>query len=130
MPGAGSHRRRVDRDAAYQVAADPGHLRAVELVGELAVRNDEFATLWARHDVEETTRGRMRVNHPLVGELNLDWDAYPMSGAPGPMLIVYTTEEGGPYDERLQLLAGLFDTPDPASASAQQRLPDTPARPA
>ncbi|WIX92119.1 hypothetical protein QRY02_17395 [Amycolatopsis sp. DG1A-15b] len=51
-----------------QVAAEPGHPRAVEL----AVRSAEFATLWARHDVEDTTRGRMRVDHPLFGELNLD----------------------------------------------------------
>jgi len=91
-----------------QVAAEPGHPRAAELVGELAVSSDEFATLWARHDVEETTRGRMRLFHPLVGELNLDWDAYPMPGAPGPMLIVYTAREGGPDDERLRLLAGLL----------------------
>lgn len=103
-----------------QVAADPGHPRALELVGELAVRSDEFATLWARHDVEEPTRGRMRVNHPLVGELNLDWDAYPMPGAPGPMLIVYTAAEGGPDDERLQLLAGLLNTPGPSPASARR----------
>ncbi|MET7451889.1 helix-turn-helix transcriptional regulator [Streptomyces sp. NPDC005574] len=93
-----------------QVAADPGHPRGTELVGELAVRSDEFAALWARHDVEETTRGRMRVNHPLVGELNLDWDAYPIPGAPGPVLIVLTAEEGGPDAERLQLLTSLIDT--------------------
>lgn len=92
-----------------QVAADPGHPRAVELVGELAVRSDEFATLWARHDVGETTRGQMRVNHPLVGELNLDWDAYPLPGTPGPMMIVYTAAEGGPDAERLQLLASLLN---------------------
>ncbi|WNV88263.1 helix-turn-helix transcriptional regulator [Umezawaea sp. Da 62-37] len=91
-----------------QVAAEPGHPRAAELVGELAVRSDEFATLWARHDVEETTRGRMRVNHPLVGELNLDWDAYPMPGAPGPLLIVYTAPEGSPDEDRLRLLTGLL----------------------
>jgi hypothetical protein len=90
-----------------QVAAEPGHPRAVELVGELAVRSAEFATLWARHDVEETARGRMRVSHPLVGELNLDWDAYPMPGAPGPVLIVYTAEPGSPDHERLQLLTGV-----------------------
>jgi transcriptional regulator with XRE-family HTH domain len=94
-----------------QVAADPGHPRAVELVGELAVRSDEFAALWARHDVLETTRGRMRVDHPLVGELNLDWDAYPLPGTPGPMMVVYTAVEGGPDAERLQLLAGLLDAP-------------------
>jgi transcriptional regulator with XRE-family HTH domain len=101
-----------------QVAAEPGHPRAVELVGELAVRSAEFATLWARHDVEDTTRGRMRVDHPLVGELNLDWDAYPMPGAPGPVLIVYTAEPGSPDDERLQLLAGMLDAP---GASATTR---------
>lgn len=52
----------------------------------------------------------MRVNHPLVGELNLDWDAYPMPGAPGPVLIVCTAAEGSPDAERLQLLAGLLGT--------------------
>jgi transcriptional regulator with XRE-family HTH domain len=102
-----------------QVAAEPGHPRAVELVGELAVRSDEFATLWARHDVEDTTRGRMRINHPLVGELNLDWDAYPMPGAPGPVLIVYTAEPASPDDERLQLLTGLLDAPSETATSAR-----------
>jgi hypothetical protein len=89
-------------------------------VGELAVHSSEFATLWARHDVEETTRGRMRVNHPLVGQLNLDWDAYLMPGAPGPMLIVYAAQDGSPDDERLQLLAGLLGRPDPTSTSTRQ----------
>jgi transcriptional regulator with XRE-family HTH domain len=103
-----------------QVAAEPGHPRAVELVGELAVYSNEFATLWARHDVQETTRGRMRVNHPLVGQLNLDWDAYPMPGASGPVLIVYTAQEGSPDAERLQLLAGLLGRPDPSATSTRQ----------
>ena len=100
-----------------QVAAEPGHPRAAELVGELAVRSAEFATLWARHDVEDTTRGRMRILHPLVGELSLDWDAYPMPGASGPVLIVFTAEPGGPDDERLQLLAGLLETSSSSTPS-------------
>jgi transcriptional regulator with XRE-family HTH domain len=96
------------------VAADPGHPRAVELVGELAVHSVEFRTLWGRHDIEETTRGRMRIVHPLAGELNLDWDAYRLPGAtPGPMVVAYTAEEGSPDAERLQLLARLVDTPAP-----------------
>jgi transcriptional regulator with XRE-family HTH domain len=96
-----------------QVAAEPGHPRAVELVGELAVRSDEFAALWARHDVLETTRGQMRVNHPMVGELNLDWDAYPIPGSPGPLLMAFTAEEGSPDEERLQLLASLLTRQGP-----------------
>ncbi|MEU9149850.1 helix-turn-helix transcriptional regulator [Streptomyces sp. NPDC048417] len=94
-----------------QVAADPGHPRAVELVGELAVRSDEFAALWALHNVAEPTCGQMRLNHPQVGELNLDWDAYPIPGNPGPALMVCTAAEGSPDAERLQQLAGLLGTP-------------------
>jgi transcriptional regulator with XRE-family HTH domain len=101
-----------------QVTADPGHPRATELVGELAVRSDEFAALWARHDVEETTRGRMRIDHPLVGELNLDWDAYPLPGAAGPMLLVCTAEPGSPDEQRLHLLTGLLQAL-PAHTPAQ-----------
>jgi hypothetical protein len=92
-----------------QVAADPGNPRAVELVGELAVRSDEFAALWALHDVAEPTRGQMRLDHPRVGELNLDWDAYPIPGNSGPALMVCTAAEGSLDAERLQLLAGLLD---------------------
>ncbi|MFC9633636.1 hypothetical protein ACFTY8_31350 [Streptomyces mirabilis] len=109
-----------------QVAAEPGHPRAVELVGELAVRSDEFAGLWARHDVAETTRGRMRVRHPLVGELNLDRDAYPMPDATGPVLIAFTAEEGGPDAERLQLLAGLLVAPRPGGSVPSPSLTHRP----
>ena len=91
-----------------QVTAYPDDPRAAQLVGELAVHSAEFATLWARHDVEEPKRGRMRLIHPLVGELVLDWDAYPMPGAPGPILLVCTAEESSIDAERLQLLAGLL----------------------
>jgi transcriptional regulator with XRE-family HTH domain len=88
-----------------QVAAEPGHPRAEELIAGLTASSAEFTQLWGRHDVGEATRGRMRVNHPLVGELSLDWDAYPMPGVPGPVLIVYTAPPGGPDAERLQQLA-------------------------
>jgi transcriptional regulator with XRE-family HTH domain len=93
-----------------QVAAEPGHPRAEDLIAGLTASSAEFTQLWVRHDVEEVTRGRMRVIHPLVGELSLDWDAYPMPGAPGPVLIVYTVPPDSPDAERLQRLASLTGT--------------------
>jgi hypothetical protein len=93
-----------------QVAADPGHPRAVALVGELAVRSDEFAAVWALHDVEEPTRGHMHLTHPQVAELNLDWEAYPIPGDPGPALIICTAADDSPDAERLHILAALLDT--------------------
>jgi transcriptional regulator with XRE-family HTH domain len=100
------------------VAADPGHPRAVELVGELAVHSVEFRTLWGRHDIEEATRGRSLLVHPLVGELMLEWDAYRLPGpTPGPMLVAYTAAPGSIAAERLQLLAQLAGTPAPIVAA-------------
>jgi transcriptional regulator with XRE-family HTH domain len=96
-----------------QTTAYPDDPRAAQLVGELAVHSTEFATLWAHHDVEEPERGRMRIIHPLAGELVLDWDAYPMPGAPGPILLVCTAEESSIDAERLQRLASLLDAPSP-----------------
>ncbi|MFJ8604752.1 helix-turn-helix transcriptional regulator [Streptomyces shenzhenensis] len=94
-----------------QIAADPGHPRAVELVGELALRSDEFAALWALHDVAEPTRGQISLNHHQVGELNLDWDVYPIPGNLGPALMVCTAAEGSPDAARLRMLADLLGTP-------------------
>ena len=93
-----------------QITAYPDDPRAAQLVGELAVRSGEFATLWARHDVEQPERGRMRIIHPLVGELVMDWDAYPVPGAPGPILMVCTAEESSVDAERLRRLAELCRT--------------------
>jgi transcriptional regulator with XRE-family HTH domain len=98
-----------------QVAAEPGHPRAEELIADLTASSAEFTALWDRRDIEEATRGRMRLVHPLVGELSLDWDAYPMPGAPGPVLLVYTVPPGGTDAERLQRLADLIGAPAPAS---------------
>jgi transcriptional regulator with XRE-family HTH domain len=97
-----------------QIAAEPGHPRAEELIAGLTTSSAEFTELWSRHNVEEVTRGRMRINHPLVGELSLDWDAYPMPGAPGPVLIVFTAPTGGTDAERLKHLADLVGEPSPA----------------
>ncbi|MGH3166987.1 MAG: hypothetical protein ACRDN0_14010 [Trebonia sp.] len=99
-----------------QVAAEPGHPRVEELIAGLTTSSAEFAELCGRHDVEEATRGQMRVIHPLVGELKLDWDAYPMPGAPGPVLIVCTAPEGSPDAERLQRLAGVLGQANTAPA--------------
>jgi transcriptional regulator with XRE-family HTH domain len=105
-----------------QVAAEPGHPRAEEIISGLTAGSAEFVELWGRHDVEETTRGRMRIIHPLVGELSLDWDAYPMPGAPGPVLIVFTAPPDGPDVGRLQRLASLIGKPDRAHLAEQGHL--------
>lgn len=89
------------------VAADPTHPRATAIVGELSIRSAEFRQLWARHDVRESVSGAKTFRVPEVGDIDLDWDSYPLPGNPGPVLLVFTAEPGTPDADRLQLLASL-----------------------
>ncbi|WP_460752620.1 helix-turn-helix transcriptional regulator [Myceligenerans cantabricum] len=88
------------------VAADPGHPRAVAVVGELSIRSAEFRRLWARHDVRESVHGAKVIHHPRLGDIPMEWDAYPLPGNPGPVMLVFTPR-GGPADDQLRLLGAL-----------------------
>jgi transcriptional regulator with XRE-family HTH domain len=88
------------------VAADPDHLRAVAVVGELSIRSPEFRRLWARHDVRENVHGAKVIRHPRLGDIDMEWDAYPLPGNPGPVMVVYTPLPGVAEDQ-VQLLGTL-----------------------
>ena len=115
------------------VARDPAHPRATAIVGELSIRSADFRRLWARHDVRESVRGTKTFSVPEVGDIVLDWDTYPLPGAPGPVMLVYTAEPGSADAERLQLLASLHATrvtkPRSAVAAAPRPAPRSPSRP-
>ncbi|MBP2471890.1 transcriptional regulator with XRE-family HTH domain [Crossiella equi] len=93
------------------VATDPDHPRAKELVGELTLRSPDFPRLWARHDVRQKTSGSKRFAHPRIGSVLLDWDAYPLPGSPGPVMVTYTAAPGSADADRLALLSTLVNTP-------------------
>ncbi|WP_250031272.1 helix-turn-helix transcriptional regulator [Paractinoplanes maris] len=92
------------------VATDPAHPRATAIVGELSIRSAEFRRLWARHDVRRSVSGSKTFRNPEVGELDLDWDTYPLPGDPGPVMLVWTAEPGSAHADRLRLLASLQAT--------------------
>jgi transcriptional regulator with XRE-family HTH domain len=89
-------------------ADDP---RLAELVGELSLRSERFAALWARQDVRQKTTGVSRLLHPQVGPLDLHYEKLARPSAPGQVLITYHAEPGSPSWERLQLLAHLAGPP-------------------
>jgi transcriptional regulator with XRE-family HTH domain len=92
------------------VATDPTHPRATAVVGELSIRSAEFRRLWARHDVGASVSGTKTFHVPEAGEIVLDWDTYPLPGAPGPVMLVWTAEPGSADADRLRLLASLHAT--------------------
>jgi transcriptional regulator with XRE-family HTH domain len=76
-----------------------------ELVGELSMRSDEFRTRWAAHNVRRHYSGTKSFHHPVVGLLELNYQAMELEDDPGHTLTVYPAVPGSPSDESLRLLA-------------------------
>jgi hypothetical protein len=75
------------------------------LVGELAVKSPNFASLWARHDVRPKGAGRSVLLHPVVGELDLRYEKLAVGGAAaGAVVVIYHADPGSPSETRLALL--------------------------
>jgi transcriptional regulator with XRE-family HTH domain len=77
------------------------------LVGELSVHSEEFARLWARHDVRGKVGDTKRLHHPEVGPLFLRYESFTVNGAPGQQLLVYHADPGSPSEDSLALLGSL-----------------------
>lgn len=88
------------------------HDRALtELVGELATRSEPFRGLWASHDVREHRTGVKSITHPVVGDLDLDFEALDLSSDRGLQLIAYSAAPGSPSRDALALLDSWADAP-------------------
>ena len=114
-----------DRVAADVVAIlraeagrDPYDRDLSDLVGELSTRSELFGTLWAAHDVRTHDTGTKRIDHPLVGELSLSFEAMQLVADDGLTMFVYTTEPGTTSEQALNLLASWTATPDEETADA------------
>ncbi|WP_327358633.1 helix-turn-helix domain-containing protein [Streptomyces sp. NBC_01304] len=83
----------------------PHDPRLTELVGELAVHDEDFRQWWADHDVLEYTHGTKLYRHPLVGELALEYESLTLPDDPDQALYLYTAEPDSPSAHALQLLA-------------------------
>lgn len=88
-----------------QTGRNPFDKRLADLVGELSVRSEEFRTRWAAHNVRRHYAGTKVFHHPVVGELELAYEAMELAEDPGFTLTVYPAVPGSPSDERLRLLA-------------------------
>jgi hypothetical protein len=67
-----------------------------DLIGELSTRSEESRTFWTAHDVRLHRTGIKHFQHPVVGALNLRFDALELPGEPGLTLTVYSAEPGSP----------------------------------
>jgi transcriptional regulator with XRE-family HTH domain len=101
-----------------EAGRNPHDRELTELIGELATQSDEFRTLWAAHVVRLHTKGVKQLNHPIVGELRLNYDRLEIMADPGITLVVYTAEPGSRSAESFALLASWAATETNALAPA------------
>jgi transcriptional regulator with XRE-family HTH domain len=87
------------------VGPDVDDPRLNELVGELCVRSERFRQLWARHDVRPKRSGPTRIDHPLVGPLELSYEKLQIPDTDRQMLVVYHAAPDSASAQALALLA-------------------------
>lgn len=104
----------VDYDHAVRNAAamlrmeagrHPHDEELAALIDELATGSELFRQQWALRDVRLHGHGSKRINHPVVGLLDVNFESLDLPTDPGLQLNVYTVPAGGRAAEKLALLA-------------------------
>ncbi|MCV7420303.1 helix-turn-helix domain-containing protein [Mycobacterium yunnanensis] len=88
-----------------EVGCNPHDEELIALVGELSSCSERFRREWASRDVRLHGHGSKRLNHPVVGRLDLDFESMVLPTDPGLHLNVYTAPAGGPTADDLARLA-------------------------
>jgi hypothetical protein len=88
------------REASERFPADDSVAR---LIAELRAGSPRFASLWAAGASGRYGSGHKTIDHPMVGELELDCDVLEVSET-GLIITVYTAEPGSESAQRLELL--------------------------
>lgn len=105
----GDRYERIAHDAVAILRAEAGRnpydKALTALVGELSTRSEDFRRLWASHDVRLHRTGTKVFHHPVVGRLELDYEALELPADTGLQINVYTAAPGSPSDDSLKMLA-------------------------
>ncbi|MFJ3759751.1 helix-turn-helix domain-containing protein [Streptomyces sp. NPDC090080] len=88
------------------IDVDDADSELLETIGELTVASERFRTLWTRREVRRRDTGLTRLNHPLVGELDLHYEKMVRPQA-RQLIVVYYADQGSAGAERLALLSSL-----------------------
>lgn len=76
------------------------------VIGELSLKSPEFAAMWAEHPVENCMSGVKHMRHPVIGEIELDFEVLSMPDDSGHRLLTYTAPHGSTASEALTRLLG------------------------
>ena len=87
-----------------EAGRDPHDGGPAELIEELSQTSAEFRAVWAQHDVRLPAAGRHRFHHPLVGDLDLVFEAAALRADADRTLLLATADPGSPTERALHRL--------------------------
>jgi transcriptional regulator with XRE-family HTH domain len=90
------------RTACARWPEDP---ETIALVEELVERSPEFREWWQRYEVVEPTGGRLLLQHPIVGELSVNYEVLALAGRDEQRVVVVSAEPGTRSARQLKRLA-------------------------
>ncbi|MDQ3155481.1 MAG: helix-turn-helix transcriptional regulator [Actinomycetota bacterium] len=95
------------RFTAAQHQDDP---ELTQLIGELTLKSQDFAALWAKHPVKRCVSGIKHFRHPEVGDFDLSFEVLHLPDGDGQRMLTHTPEPGSTAEAALKLL-GAADLP-------------------
>ncbi|MGO1908170.1 MAG: MmyB family transcriptional regulator [Brevibacterium linens] len=99
----------------------PDDTRLAELVGELCMKDPDFAAMWASGRVGGCTSGSKRFQHPLVGPLTVEFQLWLQADSPDLRIEFYTPADR-PSADALALLNNMIQ--ETRSASTRPEIDD------
>ncbi|SMC47364.1 helix-turn-helix transcriptional regulator [Kibdelosporangium aridum] len=100
---------RVAAELVAKVRFDAGRCpddpRTQELVDELTAKSPEFREWWPTRQVMAHSNGSKLFNHPLVGALEVDYEALTVPDEEEQTIFIYTTQSGSPSEQAMRELA-------------------------
>ncbi len=109
-----------------EAGRNPYNKALSDLIGELSTRSETFRVRWAAHNVRFHRTGRKQLRHPVVGALDLSFEAMELPGE-DLTLLIYTAEPASPSQQALDLLASWAATGDQEQHGSEAPAP--PGRP-
>ena len=89
--------------SAALAQVDPASV-PVGLVAELADGSEDFRKWWGSHTVRIHSTGAKRINHPVIGELTVNYEVLQVTSVPGVRLVTYLAEPGTSSADALDML--------------------------
>jgi transcriptional regulator with XRE-family HTH domain len=99
----------------------PHDARLVSLIGELAIHSRAFQGLWAKGDVREKVNGLVHVNHPVVGDLEFDYQVLTIPARPDRALLTYLPRPDSGTSDALRVLLSWMAEDSPADGPQGRR---------